>query len=184
MVILRTYDKFKPLIEKFFIWAWILLIIWRRTPGQYMGCVVQLTGLSHNDYHFLSQWSLFKSNNYAQKIPTSGRKLFCLSINFGYHLAVGPPLGSRLWWLKKNPDFVQKQKKILPSAHFGLFLPSGPTVLAHFWLLSAHWTTVDHEHGHCVLEKWNKTVRDQFLGRRIQLQGQKGNFRKNPFFFQ
>jgi hypothetical protein len=77
---------------------------------------------------------------------------------------------------------VQKQEKNLPSAHFGLFLPSGPTVLAHFWLLSAHWTTVDHEHGHCVLENWNKTFRDQFLGRRIRLQSQKSNFRKKPFF--
>jgi hypothetical protein len=111
MVILHTYDKVKPLVEKFFIWAWILLVVWRMTPGQYMGCVVQLTGLSHNDFHFLSQWSLFKSNNYARKIPTSGRKLFCLSMNFGYHLAVVPPSGSSVWWLKKNPDFVQKQKK-------------------------------------------------------------------------
>jgi hypothetical protein len=118
MVILHTYNKVKPLVEKFFIWAWILLIIWRRTPGQYMGCVVQLTGLSHNDFHFLSQWSLFKSNNYARKIPTSGRKLFCLSMNFGFHLAVVPPSGSNVWWLKKNPDFVQKQKKFLLSAHF------------------------------------------------------------------
>jgi hypothetical protein len=170
MVILHTYDKVKPLVEKFFIWAWILLIIWRRTPGQYMGCVEQLTGLSHNDFHFLSQWSLFKSNNYTRKIPTSGKKLFCLSMNFGFHLAVVPPSGSSVWWLKKNPNFVQKQKKILPSAPFGLFLPSGPTVLsvlAHFWLLSAHWTTVDHEHGHYVLENWNKTFWDQFLGHRI-----------------
>jgi hypothetical protein len=61
-----------------------------------MGCVVQHTGLSHNDFHFLSQWSFFKSNNYAQKIPTSGRKLFCLSMNFGYHLAVVPPCGSSI----------------------------------------------------------------------------------------
>jgi hypothetical protein len=66
------------------------------TPGQYMGCVVQLTGLSHDDFHFLSQWSLYESNNSTQKIPTSGRKVFRLSMNFGYHLAVGPPSGSRL----------------------------------------------------------------------------------------
>ena len=61
-----------------------------------MGCVVQLTGLSHDDFHFLSQWSFYESNNSTQKIPTSGRKVFRLSMNFGFHLAVGPPSGSRL----------------------------------------------------------------------------------------
>jgi hypothetical protein len=54
-------------------------------------------------------------------------------MNFGYHLAVVPPSGV-VFDGRKNSDFVQKQKQILPSAHFGLFLPSGPTVLAHFWL--------------------------------------------------
>jgi hypothetical protein len=99
-----------------------------------MGCVVQLTGLSHDDFHFLSKWSLYESNNSTQKIPTSGRKVFRLSMNFGYHLAVGPPSGSTLWWLKKIPKFLQKQKSLLPSAHFGLFPPYRTTVLAHFWL--------------------------------------------------
>jgi hypothetical protein len=56
-----------------------------------MGCVVQLTGLSYNDFNFLSQWSFYKSNNY-----NSGRYFFRLSMNFGYHLAVGPLSGSRL----------------------------------------------------------------------------------------
>jgi hypothetical protein len=45
----------------------------------------------------LSQWSFYESNNCTQKIPTSGRKVFRLSMNFGYHLAVGPTLGSRPW---------------------------------------------------------------------------------------
>jgi hypothetical protein len=58
---------------------------------------------------------------------------------------------------KKNPDFVQKQKKILPSAHFGLFLPSGPTVLAH-------WTTVDHEHGPLCTREPEKTILRPIFG--------------------
>jgi hypothetical protein len=84
---------------------------------------------------------------------------------------------------EKKSRFLCRNKKTLPSAHFGLFLPSGPTVLAHFWLFfSSHWTAVDHEHGHCELENRNKTFWDQFLGRRIRLRGQTGNFWKKQFF--
>jgi hypothetical protein len=61
-----------------------------------MGCVVQLTGLSCNDFNFLSKWSFYKSNNYTLYFQNSGRKVFRLSMNFGYHLSVGPPSGSRL----------------------------------------------------------------------------------------
>jgi hypothetical protein len=42
----------------------------------------------------LSSRPLYESNNSTQKIQTSGRKVFRLSMNFGYHLAVGPHFGS------------------------------------------------------------------------------------------
>ena len=148
-----------------------------------MGCVVQLAGLSHNDFHFLSQWSLFKSNNYARKIPTSGRKLFCLSLNFGFHLAVVPPSGSSIWWLKKNPDFVQKQKKILPSAHFRLFSHQRTTVLAQFWLFPPTGPLWIMNMDYCVLENRKNNFLEPFLGPKILLQGQKGNFGQKSKFF-
>jgi hypothetical protein len=99
-----------------------------------MACVVQLTGLSHNDFHFWSQCSFYKSNNSTILFQNSGRKVFCLSMNFGFHLAVGPPSGSSILWLKKIPDFVQKYKSFLyrvPTCQIIIF-HSGEFFFSHF----------------------------------------------------
>jgi hypothetical protein len=130
----------------------------------------------------LSQWPFFKSYNSTQKIPTSGRNLFSLSMNFGYHLAVGPSSGSSIWWVKKNSRLCA-EKKNSTDARVPIWAVSAhrTTVHAHFWLFLPNEPLWVINMDHCVLENHKNNVLDSFLGLSIQWHGQKGHLKKTNF---
>jgi hypothetical protein len=84
---------------------------------------------------------------------------------------------------EKNSPICAEKKKIYRVPILGCFRPSDHSACP-ILAVSAHWTTVDHEHGplwimnmdHCVLENRKNNFLEPFLGPKILLQGQKGNF--------
>jgi hypothetical protein len=84
---------------------------------------------------------------------------------------------------KKNSR-ICAEKKILPSAHFGLFPPIGPQCLpSQFWLFPPTGPLWIMNMDYCVLENRKNNFLEPFLGPKILLQGQKGNFGQKSKFF-